>query len=291
MSDHPADTSAEAIEAPVGGEAEVSQAPAQDEAPKVNPAWEPIRAELGDPVFSKIAPHLKEFDANHDRQVSRLNEQYKWAKDITEGGITPQHVTAALQLARSIDESPEQVYERLGQFLQQEGRMPNSAAELEAKTDDPEDPDAPQQINDPRLDQILQQNEQMREFLAAQQQQELARQADAQLDSEIDALKNDQALALSKDDMREIIQRAVYVTHTTGKQPPLAEVAQDYVQNVRNRILSTPRPGDSAPRLVPTAGGNAAIAQQKSFAEMSRGETQDALAALIAQDNQNAARG
>jgi hypothetical protein len=288
MSDHPADSSAEVVDsAPVGGEAGGSQAPEQvDSTPRINPAWEPIRSELGDPVFHKIAPHLKEFDANHDRMVSKLNEQYKWARDLTAGGTTPEHVTAALQLAKAIDESPEQVYERLGQFLKQEGRMPNSAAELEAKTDDPDDPDADEQPQeDPRIAQLLQEQQQMRQFLQQQEFERASREADQTLDSEIKALQADETLNLSKDDIREVLQRAVYLTHTTGKQPSLAEVAQDYVANVRNRILSTPRPGDSAPRLVPSTGGNAAMAQQKSPSDLSREETQDLIASMLAQQN------
>lgn len=282
MSDLNADTSAEAPEAPVGGEQQEVAAP-QQEAPKVNPAWEGIRSELGDPVFSKIEKHLREFDSNHDRSVSKLNEQYKWAKEVTEGGYTPQHVTAALQLAKAIDESPEEIYERLGQFLQQQGRMPSSAAELEAKTDDPDG--AEEQAEDPRIAQLQEQQDRMQQFLQQQEWENASRQADQQLDSELEALKNDADLALSKDDLREVLQRAVYITHTTGKQPPLAEVATDYVQNVRNRILQTPRPGASAPRLVPTAGGNAALAQAQSYGDLSRGDTQDLIATLIAQQN------
>lgn len=288
MSDHPADSSAEAPEAPVGGEAGGSQAaPEQvDSTPRINPAWEPIRSELGDPVFHKIAPHLKEFDSNHDRQISKLNEQYKWARDLTAGGTTPEHVTAALQLARAIDESPEQVYERLGQFLKQEGRMPNSAAELEAKTDDPDDPGTDEQVpEDPRIAQLLEEQQAMRAFLQQQEFERQSREADQVLDSELEALKADADLNLSKDDIREVLQRAVYLTHTTGQQPPLAEVAKDYVANVRNRILQTPRPGDSAPRLVPATGGNAALTQAKSPGDLSRDETQDLIASLIAQQN------
>lgn len=292
MSDHPNDASAEVTDTSVGGEVGGSQQATQEEAPKVNPAWEPIRQELGDPVFSKIAPHLKEFDSNHDRQISKLNEQYKWAKDLTAGGTTPEHVTAALQLAKAIDESPEQVYERLGQFLQQEGRMPNSAAELEAKTDDPEDPDAaPQAPEDPRIAQLLQEQQEMRAFLQQQEFERAAAREDQELDSELKALEADVDLNLSKDDIREILQRSVYVTHTTGKRVPLAETAQDYVANVRNRILQTPRPGDLAPRLVPSTGGNAALNQARSAEDLDRNETQDLIASLIAQNNANARNG
>ena len=125
----------------------------------------------------------------------------------------------------------------------------------------------------------------MRQFLQQQEFERASREADQTLDSEIKALQADETLNLSKDDIREVLQRAVYLTHTTGKQPSLAEVAQDYVANVRNRILSTPRPGDSAPRLVPSTGGNAAMAQQKSPSDLSREETQDLIASMLAQQN------
>lgn len=281
----PAETT-DQVDTSVGGEGEATHE-SQPEVPKGNPAWNDIRSELGDPVFSKIEPHLRKFDSEHDRSISKLNEEYAWARELTKNGVTPQQVTASLQLARALDESPEQIYDRLGQFLQQQGRMPNSAAELEAKTDDPEDEEG-ELPDDPRIAALQEQNERMMQFLQEQQRAEETRQADASLDAEIEALKANTDLNLSKEDIREVLQRAVAIFHTTGREMPLADVAADYIASVRNRILSTTRPGETAPRLVPTSGGNAAVAQRKSYGEMSRGETQDLLASLVAQDNANA---
>jgi hypothetical protein len=280
----PEDISAEGNET---GEAQVEptsvggESSEQPEAPRGNPAWDGIRSELGDVNFSRIESHLKNFDSNHDRAISKLNEKYSWARELEEQGVGPDHVKAAVQLARAMDESPEQVYDRLGQFLREQGRMPDSAKELEAKTDDPDEEEFD---DDPRLKQLQQQQEQMQQFLLQQEQERIQKESDEQLEAEIDALKNDESLNLSKDDMREVLQRAVYFTQT-GKNLPLAEVAKDYVENVRNRILATPRPGASAPRLVPTSGGNAAVGQQKNPGDMSREETQSLIASLIAGDS------
>lgn len=267
----------------VGGDEQASQ---QEQPPAEggggNPAWDSIRSELGDVVFHRIEPHLKQFDQNHDRQVSKLNEKYGWARDLEASGVTPEHVQAAVSLAKALDETPEQVYERLGEFLRNEGRMPNSAAELEAKTEDPDDDG--DEDDDPRIAQLRQQQEEMREFLIQQEQERVARESDAALDTEIDALKQAHP-EFGKEDLHEIINRAYARQVQTGQQVPLEVAAQEYLA-LRERFLSAPRPGDSAPRLVPTSGGNAAVAQQKNYGDMDRGEVQDMIAALVAQDKE-----
>lgn len=247
-----------------------------------NPAFEPIRSELGDLAYSRIKSHLEAFDSNNNKRFEKIQNDTKWASDLSKQGVTPQQVAASLGLMQQIDADPVAVYQQLGKWLQENGRMPQTQQELEEALDT-DDEDGEQQFRDPRYDQLAEQNERMMTFLQMEAQKEQARQADADLDAEIDALKTAHP-ELAREDIGEILQRAFTKTQMSGKQVPLEAAAQEYL-GLRNRILSTPRPGDSAPRLVPTQGGSSAAAGPRKFSELSRDETQDLIAGLISRDN------
>lgn len=272
-------------EAPAGGETQQVVPNAEQQAPTGgNPAFEPIRSELGDLAYSRIEKHLKDFDSNNNKRFEKQASETKWARDLMQTGVTPDRVQASLALAQQIDADPAAVYEQLGKFLQQNGRMPQTQQEMQQVQQAAEDEDGEQQpLDDPRLAQALQQNEQIINFLRAQAEAEQSREADLALDTELDALKQAHP-EFAREDIAEVIQRA-FTKAQMGKSSSLEEAAQEFL-SVRDRILSTPRPGDSAPRLVPTSGGSSAQSGQRKFSDMSRNETQDLIASLIAQDNQ-----
>ena len=90
----------------------------------------------------------------------------------------------------------------------------------------------------------------------------------------------------SKDDMQEIIRTAAFLSSQSDKVVPLS-VAADQFDALRERILTTPRPGDSAPKLLPTSGGSPSAQQNKSVGALSRNETQDLIAAFLSQSNKD----
>ena len=163
--------------------------------------------------------------------------------------------------------------------------MPNEqeAQDIAEELDD----DNEQTAYDPRFDQLAAQQEQMRQFLEMQQINEIQAQADSELASEIEDLTSSRGY--SQDDMREIISRAAFLSSQQDqngnyKEVPLS-VAADEFDALRERILTTPRPGNSAPRLLPTSGGTALNNQNRSVGELSRGETQDLIASFLSQSN------
>ena len=83
--------------------------------------------------------------------------------------------------------------------------------------------------------------------------------------------------------MKEIVNRALALSQQNpNRVVPLSEAADEF-DSLRDRILSTPRPGDSAPKLLPTSGGNPGSGQQRSVGELSRNETQDLIASYLTQ--------
>jgi hypothetical protein len=245
-----------------------------------NPAWESLRTKLDPVTFKLIEPDLKGFDSNAEKRISGLNQQLKGYTSLG----TPDQVKSYANIARQIDAQPEVIYQALGNFLQQNGRLPQTAGEVrqvqaEADAQDEGDLDP----YDERLSQLQQQQEQMRQFLEEQENQRMSAEADQALDAEISQLK--QAFPSFTDaDIAEVIQKAAWQAQTQGNIPPLAQVAQSYIDNTVNRIRSVPRPGDSAPRLVPTSGGGVPQnTQQTSLGKRSNADVQALVAGIISQ--------
>lgn len=242
-----------------------------------NPAWEPIREKLGDAAFQLIQPELGKWDQGVNRRFETLNSQFSPYKDLG----TPEELTQYKQIIEQIDANPEQLYEELGKFLQDNGRMPTKK-EAQDIADDIEETDGTEPTSDPRIDELAQGQQRIQEFLDQQRQAEVSAQADSELSKEVSELEDKRGY--SKEDMQEVIRRAAFLSANSDKVIPLS-VAADQFDALRERILTTPRPGDSAPRLIPTSGGNPSAEQNRSMGSMSRNETQDLIAAVLAQGN------
>lgn len=242
-----------------------------------HPAWDPIRQALGDEAFAKIQSHLQEFDRNAQTRITELNSKYDpWAQ-FEKQGINPEIATRALGIVRGIDENPLQMYQLLETHLRSQGLL----GEQEQGVEDPEEIDP----RDREIEALRAQQEQIQQFLQAQQmrdqQEQMDRQADSALDQEIQAFRQAHE-GLSKQDEGAILTE--YARRLkAGEYDASIEGIYAEREAYRNQILSQPRPNDFAPRI-PGSGGTAPTAanhQQKDVAEYSREESQALLADMI----------
>ncbi len=241
-----------------------------------NPAWESLRTKLDPISFKAIEDDLKGWDKNAETRISNLNSQLKSYKDLGE----VDRLQSYAALAQQIDSNPEAIYEALGNFLRENGRLPETQAEMQDALDDTEDDG--QEYRDPRLDQLEQQQEQMRQFIAAQEQQRIEQEADAALEQEIGQLQQ-KFPDFADEDIREVLMRAAFEL-SNGQPRSLEEVAQEYIEKTVNRIRAVPRPGDTAPRLLPTSGGvPTSNGQGTPLGKMSRSDVQSLIAASLQQ--------
>ena len=261
------------------GPVETAEVTPEAEASGVNPAWESLRTKLDPVSFHNIQDELKNFDKNAESRISSLNQQLKEYNELG----SPEQLQNYAAIAQRLDTEPEVIYNALGEFLKQNGRLPNNEAELQDAVDEEEatneNGEAPV---DPRLAQLEQQTQQMQEFLAQQEQMRVQQEADVVLGQEIDELKQAHP-DFSEDDVREVLMRAAFQLQSTGKTAKLAEVAQEYVDKTVNRIRAVPRPGDNAPRLLPTSGGMPGGQQAKPLGKLSRNDVQSLIASSIEQ--------
>ena len=272
---------------PTGGDTSAST-----ETPQGNPAWEPFRKELDPISFSRVEKHLKDWDTAANQRVTSVNEKYQWAKELQDRQIAPERINLALQFADNLDKNPEMVYEQLTNFLRENGRLPETKQELQQAVTE-EDPADSEFGEDPRLKALQERqdalDQQQADFEDRQQeqwdqiqQQELTKKFDAELATELSNLEATRK-DLSKPDIGEILTYAARQTEAnraqgTDKIVSLSE-ATAWFDGLRNRFLTAPRPGDSAPDLIPTSGGNPGSAIGKSPSQMSNSEIQDYVAA------------
>jgi tetratricopeptide (TPR) repeat protein len=241
-----------------------------------NPAWESLRTKLDPISFKAIEEDLKGWDKNAESRISNLNSQLKSYKDLGE----VDQLQSYASLAQQIDSNPEAIYEALGNFLRQNGRLPETEAEMQEALDETESNG--QEYRDPRLDQLEQQQEQMREFLAQQEQMRVEQEADVALEQEIGQLQQTHP-DFTDDDIQEVLMRAAFEL-SNGSNRSLDEIAQEYIEKTVNRIRAVPRPGDTAPRLLPTSGGvPTSNGQATPLGKMSRSDVQSLIAASLQQ--------
>jgi hypothetical protein len=256
------------------GNIEATEATGPDTTGGFNPAWEPIKEKLGDAAFQLIQPELNKWDQGVNKRFETISSEYAPYKDLG----TPEELTNYRAIVQQMDENPEAMYEALGNFLQENGRMPTKA-EAQDIADEIESDESSSDSVDPRYAELAKGQEAIMEFLEKQQEYELQMEAESELDAEIKDLVNSKGY--SEADMQEILRTAAFLSSQNDQFVPLAQAAEQF-DSLRERILTTPRPGDSAPRLLPTSGGTPQ-GVQRTVGEMSRNETQDLIAAYLSQ--------
>lgn len=251
-----------------------------------NPAWEPLRQSLG-LQFESIKPELAKIDKDFHSHIEKVNGQYAPWKGFVEQGVTPEQVTQSFQMLQKLNDNPEEVYQALGEFLQQTGRLPTPAEVQEAVEQVPDDENVSEDSR--KIAELQKQLDDLKSLQEAQHQQDeqarMQEKADNEVQQEYDAFQKAHP-DLSPEDWREIQMRH-YTYALQGAQfvKSLEDVGKEYFDMV-DRIRQTPRPNDLAPRL-PGAGGAAPAPQQKDPSQFSRNESVDALTEMLIRSKQS----
>lgn len=267
----------------VGNSQEVENEPQADASEGgINPVWDPIRQELG-MQFETIKPHLLEIDKGFNQGITKANEKYTPWKTFDEQGITPDAINQSFAVLQKLNDSPEEVYAALGQFLQENGRLPKNAQEAEQALEDADGGDEFETPEQQELRELREQQAQFQQYIQAQQNEQHIAQLNAKAEQEV-AQEYD-AFEKAHPDLTDAEKQAIYEKHFLyaqagpDKMRPLEAVYEE-ISRLKNSFLSTPRPNDLAPRL-PGAGGGVPTGQRKDPSEFSREESQDALAAFL----------
>ena len=250
---------------------------------QANPFWGEVEKLTGPNVYQLIKPHLAKADTEARQRVEAVNQSYAPWKAFADQGIQPQQVQQAIAVVKQLNESPEQVFESLRSFLEREGRMPSQA---ELKTEVEEDTEEV----DPRDEQLQTLAEQQRliaEFLQNQQlqgqQQAAAQEADTWLETEVSKLK-DPKKGFDEADIKEIVRIAAFQAQQTGQDPDSLAAAEAQYVAMRDRIRTTPRPGQVAPRLPSGPGGGTPQQQAVDPSTLTKDQRRELVAQMLQQN-------
>jgi hypothetical protein len=236
----------------------------------VNPAWESLRSEVGDPTFHLLQPHLKKWDEEATGRVTRANEELKRYTELGDFDT----LKNGSDFVRQLEEDPEGFAHQLVNLLQEQGRWAEAAA-VEATIDDEseggeEEPD-PRDVRLAALEEAAQAVETQKQYDAWNSEWETAFAA---------AKDKNPWLADEDDDLL----RTFAGNHIQSDDDPIAGIfakSLDDLSKFRDRTVATQRPGTGAPRLIPGGGGNPAAAQPVDVAKLGRTDTQKLVADII----------
>lgn len=237
-----------------------------------NPAWEPIRSKLG-PSFGLIEDHLKEWDRSAQQRVEQANtkaQRYEQLGDYDS-------LNRAYLLQQRLDANPMEVHSLLTNYLRETGMLPAEAAQVAQQM--VEEDDDPQSDVERQLQALGQSQQQIQEFLAAQEYQREQASAEAEFGRQMQSIRQSNP-HISDDDEQEIYGRALANAMRDGSDPDLAKATEEF-NALRTRLLSTPRPGASAPRLVPSGGGAPTRGEPQNPAKMTPAQRQAYVTELL----------
>lgn len=250
---------------------------------QANPFWGEVEKLTGPNVYQLIKPHLAKADTEARQRVEAVNQSYAPWKAFADQGIQPQQVQQAIAVVKQLNESPEQVFESLRSFLEREGRMPSQAELKQEVQEDTEEVDP----RDEQLQTLAEQQRLIAEFLQNQQlqgqQQAAAQEADTWLETEVSKLK-DPKKGFDEADIKEIVRIAAFQAQQTGQDPDSLAAAEAQYVAMRDRIRTTPRPGQVAPRLPSGPGGGTPQQQAVDPSTLTKDQRRELVAQMLQQN-------
>jgi hypothetical protein len=252
--------------------------------PGTHPVWQPVEDLLGPNNFKLIQPHLAKTDAEYTRKITEANEALKPWKQFQEQGVTPDHVTAAINVVRQLNTEPEQVFTALRDFLEREGRMPTQTElKQEVIEDQNEEEEDPRDARIRELEARFGNTEQiLQERFQQEQQAQVEREADSWAAKEWERVQTANP-DLSKEDFAEI--GLIIAAQTNRGEAPDLDKAVAHYNSLRDRLRTTPRPTTTAPR-VPSGPGGTPSAQPLDPSTLGRDERRALVADMLARGKQ-----
>lgn len=248
-----------------------------------NPFWGEVEKLTGPNVYKLIQPHLAKADTEARQRVESVNQSYAPWKQLVDQGITPEHVMQSIGVVRQLNDPQGQlqIYESLRNFLRENGRLPDQQ-ELQEQVEEDTDPE-----NDPRFDNLAKQQQAIVQFLQAQQQ----REQQAQIDQEADAWADNEWKRvtqahpeLSREDLADVAQ--ILAAQTNRGEEPNLDNAVAAFSAMRDRIRTTPRPGQNAPRIPSGVGGGTPQGGAIDPSNLSKDQRRELVAQMLQRGNQ-----
>lgn len=232
------------------GEGQAPVAPVQNE-PGINPAWNPLLEKLPSSLHGIVTPHLSDWDKNVQQMVQKVHSEYEPWKQLRDQQLDPQQLGQAWSAIQNLETDPygfvQAVIQHYGleQMLAEQGQQQPGANELEEGM--PTEFDLSQ---NPDFQRMSGMTEQMAQLLLTQHQQQEDAQADAQVESDLQAAQQ----KFGNFDEDFVLQRVAMLGEDM-------DTAVQAYQNMVNGVLAQSRnPSAGAPIIMGSGGGTPSTA-------------------------------
>lgn len=244
-----------------------------------NPSWASYVKEFPEQLQGMARDTFKKWDADVQGQFTKIHEQYRPFKSYIDNKVDPAKLDQAYALANQLESDPEQFARLLAGHL---GLTIEEAKQAVADVAEPDNsPDANsdfarlQQRQD-ELVQMFQQQEDTR------QQEALTSKYTKQIEDEIGLIES--TYGKMTDPVRDAVLEHAYARSVaTNREVSLPEAYQSLNTLITQatQARSTPRPGATAPRMVPAGNTVPTVPDGKSLGTLTDKETRDMAAAVI----------
>jgi hypothetical protein len=224
----------------------------------INPAWQEFYGNAPEDVRDQyLTPAFQKWEANVNNMVQKVHSEYEPWKPVMQQ-VDPNTASWAIQVANALNTDPKMVYEALGEWIGQQnnvsGQQNPQSGLIPGQGQQQPNSNQEEQPWRPELASLQQQNKLMVDYLTAQQQQQQAAQADAQLEQELSTVR--QKYNLQEKDMPFVLGLMANNDFTTEDA---AKAVAEYSGSFRPKPLIMGSGGG-----VPGAGINPAKLDDKS---------------------------
>lgn len=218
-----------------------------------NPAWNDLLDVLPSEFHPMVKPTLEKWDSGVNKRFETVHSQYAPYKPFIEQQITPDEISAAMQMMNLLATDPRKVYDKLGEFYGADWGLGSGQGQPNTNDDDEFDLDGgnSQQANvdlenNPYIKQIQEQQNTIAQFLAAQIEREERAKIDSEIDQQFSNVQQKYG-ELSQEDVNIIVSIATTQDKTVEEA---AEVLFGRLGQVQQQS-----PSAGLPPIVPTGGG------------------------------------
>ncbi len=152
----------------------------------INPAWNKMLEGIPSSLHPMVTPHLKEWDSNFQKKLHEVQSQYAPFDAFKD--TPPEQLQGALDFYRVMESNPEAVYQQMQEFYGFGGGDQGQQAQDDSGDAEEFDIEGDDILQHPKVQELLQNQEVMAQFLVQQQEQEQYAQFEEQIDSEVSTI-------------------------------------------------------------------------------------------------------
>jgi hypothetical protein len=273
------------FEQPSNTQAETTSAtvsePTSSDSSTGHPAWEDVLGILPEGFHEPVKTRLSEMDRKAQERFQQVHSEYEPYKPFKEQGVSAQQLEAAMTLYRLAENSPDKLYEQMGQYY---GFNTQGQGQEQDTTDDGDEEEydlsGEETPVDPRIEQLAQSQRNIEQHLQAQYEAQIQQEADAEINTAAEAIQQ-RFPGIDMDYVSNVALLESQRNPNLSAQQLFEKGAAQFVA-LQQRMIAN-RPTNSAPLVMPAGGGTPVMG--KNPAEMSPAERRAASLEMLNMSN------